>query len=512
MKSPENNLAFPIERHGRERPDHPALVVGGERLGYGMLAARAKRLAGFLDARRRTGRVGILGSRSAEALTGILGTAWSGGTYVPLGLKLPEERLVQLFAMLDLDALVVDRRGAALLTEAVRAAAPAAIVVPEGLEDQGTYLSQMDETAAMTAPVPVEADHLAYIEFTSGTTGVPKGVEVSCGAVESYMRATQDWYGFAPADRAAETCDITFDLSVHNMFAAWREGATVHVMTSLEMMAPAQFIRKHAITTWLSVPAVVAMMRRNGTLKEASLPSLRLSLFCGEPLPVAAAEAWQKAAPGSVVDNIYGPTEATIACLRQPWSDGGRVTEERGIVAIGKAYPGMEAAVVDADLKPLPSGERGEIALAGAQLARGYFGQPELTAKRFPTIAGKRWYLTGDLGMMDADGVFHHLGRLDNQVKVQGNRVELEEVEAGLRRVTGADLVAAVAWPVRHGSAEGIVGFTTKVEKAPELILADLNKLLPAYMVPQRMELVETMPLNANGKVDRRALLATLDA
>jgi D-alanine--poly(phosphoribitol) ligase subunit 1 len=512
------NIASHVYRHGRARPDALALSVAGADLSYAALADLSRRIAGCLATARRTGRVGILASRSLAACAGILGTAWSGGTYVPLNLKLPEERLVQLLATLDLDALVVDARGAAMLTPAVEALLPATVLLaaearpPVALDGRAVFRLDALPDGGPAGPADIPDDHLAYIEFTSGTTGVPKGVMVPSSAVGHYLDVMQAWFGFTPEDRAAETCDITFDLSVHNMFLAWQAGASLHVMTPLQMVAPARFIRDRAITTWLSVPSVIAMMRQNRTLQPASLTGLRISMFCGEPLPVGAARAWAEAAPNSIVENIYGPTEATIACLRQPVVEPVVVTPAREIVAIGYAYPGMRAAILDAALKPVAAGTAGEIALSGKQLATGYFGQEELTAARFPCIDGERWYLTGDLGMEAEDGTFHHLGRIDNQVKVMGNRVELEEVEMHLRTACGSDHVAAVAWPASAGSASGIVGFAVGAALDAPAIRDALRAKLPAYMVPSAIHLIETLPLNSNGKVDRKALFADLDA
>jgi amino acid adenylation domain-containing protein len=509
-----DNLAACLHRHSLADPGRLAIAAGRAELSYGQTAAYARRLAGLFQDVRQTGRVGILASRSTAACLGILGTAWSGGTYVPLNLKLPEERLLHLLEVLQLDALVADARGAALITETVAAAAPATIVIaddarlPEGLYPDAIRLSALSD-GGPAEPATVSADDLAYIEFTSGTTGVPKGVMVPVGAVNHYLRVTQEKFGLRADDRMAETCDITFDLSVHNMFLAWNAGASLHVMAPLEMISPSRFIRAREITAWLSVPSIIATMRKTRALVPGSLESLRLSWFCGEALPLGAARAWAAAAPNSHVENIYGPTEATVACLWQPVGEPEVVTPTREIIAIGVPYPGMEAAILDEGLNPLPAGAAGEIALSGPQLAQGYFGQPELTNERFPTIAGKRWYLTGDLGMQDENGIFHHLGRIDNQVKVLGNRIELEEVEMHLRAASGSDHVAAVAWPMQDGLAEGIVGFVVG-ERAPEDIQAAMRASVVGYMVPNTIRIVETLPLNGNGKIDRKALAASL--
>ncbi len=515
MLQASDNLALPLHLNSLAGAERIAIAAERRELSYGEAAALARRLAGRFQSVRRTGRVGILASRSIAACIGILGTAWSGGTYVPLNLKLPEERLLYLLGVLDLDALVVDARGAKMITPAVAAAAPRTILCGDevrGIEASAPHAVRLADLGegGLLEVAPVAPDDVAYIEFTSGTTGVPKGVMVPVGAVNQYLRVSQEKFGLRPDDRMAETCDITFDLSVHNMFLAWNASAALHVMSPLEMVSPSRFIRDRRITAWLSVPSIIAMMRKTRALEPGSLPSLRLSWFCGEALPVGAARAWAAAAPNSHVENIYGPTEATVACLWQSVVEPVAVTPSREIVAIGLPYPGMEAAILDDKLRPVPAGTPGEIALSGAQLAHGYFGQPELTSARFPTIDGKRWYLTGDLGVRDENGLFHHLGRIDNQVKVLGNRIELEEVEMHLRSASGSDHVAAIAWPTRDGLAEGIVGFVVGERPADE-IQAAMRKSVVAYMVPNAIHIVGGLPLNANGKTDRKALAAMLE-
>lgn len=509
------NIALDFHRTAARLPDALAIRAGKEEISYAGLAGRASRLATLFAARRRSGRIGVLATRSIDAYAGILGAAWSGGTYVPLNLKWPEERLVALISSLEIDALVADRNGAALLSEAVMAAAPELVVIADDTEFAGRAVRMSEALAKaspMATPAEIGPDHVAYIIFTSGSTGMPKGVVIAAGSLAHYLDRTEPWTRFTADDRIGECCDVTFDLTVHNMFLAWRAGASLHMMSPLDLMAPARFIRSNAITAWLSVPTIANGMRRTGALKAGVLPSLRLSVFCGEPLPVSTAQAWADAAPNSVVENIYGPTEGTVICMRQALTDPPATTAERGILAIGKPYETMKVAILDGGQEPLPAGQAGEIALSGPQLAIGYFNAPAQTADRFRIIRGERWYLTGDLGRMDAEGTFHHLGRVDNQVKVKGNRIELEEVEAHLRLGAESELVAAVAWPVIHGSAEGMVGFCAGTTLAPEQIRQAMRRTLPEYMIPGEIRIVDALPVNVNGKVDRRALLEGLAA
>ncbi len=510
------NIALTLAKQARTRPSACAISVGKEQISYGELATEAARLAGALATGAQTRRVGILGTRSIEAYVGVLGAGWAGSAYVPLNLKWPTERLIALFKELRLDALVADEAGARLLSPEVLEAAPDLVVVPDKSEvptgragQRVLHRSRLD-SPPLAEPAPLAADATAYIIFTSGTTGLPKGVMISAGSLAHYLDQSVPWTNYVPEDRIGEACDLTFDLSVHNLFLCLRAGASLHVLSQLEMLAPARFIRTRELTAWMSVPTIIALMRRNGSLKPGALPSLRLSIFCGEPLPVSAAEAWQAATPNGVVENIYGPTECTVVGLRQRLTNPPVVTGDRGILAIGKPFPTMRVAILDEHQKPVEPGTPGEIALAGPQVGIGYLGQEALTADRFRMIDGERWYLTGDLGRMDEDGIFHHLGRVDNQIKLKGNRVELEEIDAHLRRAAGTELVATVAWPIAFGSAEGLVAFVAGVDMAPDAIRDKLTKSLPRYLVPGRIIICEEMPRNLNGKIDRGQLVRRL--
>lgn len=350
---------------------------------YGEMDAVVRRLAARLSSSGRPRRVGILATRSFEAYAGILAAGMAGAAYVPINLKWPESRIVALLGILELDALVVDANGARLLTPAVFQAAPALVIVSDEAQpvdaragQRIVRLGDIDEIG-LSAPAHVGPDDLAYIIFTSGTTGLPKGVMISAGSLRSYLEQTRSWTALTPDDRLVETCDVTFDLTVHNLFLAAEAGASLHILSALEMMAPGRFVRARDITVWMSVPTLVAMMRRNGSLKPGIFPSLRLSIFCGEPLPVAVAGAWAAATPNGVVENIYGPTEGTVICLRQRLTNPPVLTPGREILAIGKPYETMEVAILDPEQHRLPDGEPGEIALSGPQLAIGYLNATE---------------------------------------------------------------------------------------------------------------------------------------
>ena len=506
------NIAHRFFTTSAKYPENLALLCGSMTKSYAELWRDASQLAAYLQPRLKKQRVGILASRSIMAYVGILGAAVSGATYVPLNLKWPEERLIALMNELELDALIVDQNGVKLLSDSVRAHAPTVIITSDdaiGVKNS-IRTSQLPDDF-LKEPVKRDPSELGYIIFTSGSTGMPKGVMVSCASLACYINESDKWTKLRGDDKIAEAHDITFDLSVHNMFSAWRQGAALFLMSQLDMMAPHSFIRKHEISVWMSVPTIVNNMRHAKRLYHGLLPSLRLSIFCGEPLSIKTVEAWADAAPNSVIENIYGPTECTVVCTRQRLTKPPIVTQNRGILAIGQPYDNFEIAICGEDGAPLPDGKTGEIALASDQLSIGYFNAQKQTEKAFRRIDDKIWYYTGDLGYRDENGILHHIGRADNQVKMKGNRIELEEVESHLRRVCQNELATVVAWPIIDSVPQGLVGFTTNKDMPEATIQRILRKSLPDYMVPGQMVFKKEMPRNNNDKIDRQALLRELD-
>jgi acyl-CoA synthetase (AMP-forming)/AMP-acid ligase II len=281
-------------------------------------------------------------------------------------------------------------------------------------------------------------------------------------------------------------------------------------------MAPAKFIRDHALTMWFSVPSVAGSLTRLRLLQPGSFPSLRFSLFCGEPLPASYAQAWQEAAPNSIVENLYGPTETTIAISNYRWDREKSLPECRnGIVPIGWTFAGQKACVIDHNWRPAASGEIGELCLSGSQVTSGYWNNPEKTVEQFVHLPGDEqtlWYRTGDMAKQDETGRLISLGRLDNQVKIRGHRVELQEIEEVIRKACGSTQVVSMPWPVHNGSSDGVVAFVSGLDSLDHRrVLACCSGLLPEYMVPKKIYLLGEIPLNVNGKIDRQKLVQLLE-
>ena len=512
------NLAQAFSQHAEKRPERTALNLDGRDISYGELASFAKRIAAWLqhETGGNTRRVGVLGSRSLEVYAGIIGICWTGATWVPLNPAHPPSRLANMISQARLDALIVDATGQQSLTGELLDLCPGSILAPESDNDrlQGHEVLEKYEPAG--PPVMMPLDRLAYIIFTSGTTGQPKGVMVTLGNIRHFLQVVQERYQICANDRLSQHVEITFDPSVMCMFMAWGAGASLHVVPQHQLMAPASFIRKQQITVWCSVPSTAVFMDRMKMLKPGIFPSLRLTIFGGELLPAATVQTWQKAAVNSQVDNQYGSTETTIASHVEPCGEELNITPNHGAVAIGKPFTGTFAAIVDGDRNFLPTGETGELAICGPQVSAGYWQNEALTRERFPLLDHpqhglQNWYLTGDLACQEESGIFHFLGRIDHQVKVLGNRIELGEIEAHMRDVCGSDLVAAVVRAGESGEMSDITGVITGSDFDVDAMREALRTRLPPYMLPRRIIKLDSMPLNASGKIDRNAIVALLD-
>jgi len=244
-------------------------------------------------------------------------------------------------------------------------------------------------------------------------------------------------------------------------------------------------------------------------------PRLRLSLFCGEALPVEIVRQWALAAPNSAIENLYGPTELTIACTAYRWDSTNSPAEcEHRVVPIGEPFDQMEAVIVDEELREVDDGAAGELLMTGPQLSLGYWQEEETTRKAFVRLPGKPgvYYRTGDRVRRQASGKpLTYLGRLDGQIKVLGYRVELGEVEAAVRKASGFDGVVALGWPTTASGAQAIEVFIQAEEVDVKSLLAEIKGKLPPYMVPRNIHALSHFPLNANGKFDRAALRKKLD-
>ena len=484
-----------------QHAERPALWVDDFFVSYGSLVHQGFGIANALkDVEPR--RTAVLANRHLWSYVGIVGTLLAGHAYVPLNPRHPIDRLRSILHRADIGALVLDQQALQALRPLIMTHPPMTVIVPDGSMPDwwricrdhrfvGAADLRYDPCEAAGAP-----EDGAYLLFTSGSTGEPKGVMVSHANVSAYLQTALERFGLTRDDRTTQLFDLTFDLSVHDLFVTWGAGATLYCPPEGTRKGPHRFAREHDLTCWFSTPSTVAFMSRLRMLRADDLPKLRWSLFCGEALPKTLVQEWQRTAPNSIVENLYGPTEATIAitAFRLP-ADLRDLPE---VMPIGAPFPGQETSLLG-----------DELLLGGSQVTAGYWRQPDLTAERFIMRDGRRWYRTGDRAALTEHGLCY-LGRVDRQVKILGNRVELFEVEGVLRSAAACDSVAALAWPIRDGIAYGLTAVVAEESLTNEIILAECRRRLPPYMVPSRLVRVTEWPLNSNGKTDYSALTTIL--
>ncbi|MFJ2027226.1 AMP-binding protein [Streptomyces sp. NPDC087897] len=481
----------------RRDPGQEALVVGGQRLSYAELDAVSRELATRISAVAGPApfRVGLLAAASLTAYAGYLGVIRCGGTVVPLSVDHPPARIRQVCELAGLDAVLAEERDTSFLEGS------GIPVIAVGEDDL-----QRAVKAAPAVPEAPEGDErdpdtFAYILFTSGSTGVPKGVPLRHRHLDAYLRFHIDRFQVGPGCRVSQNIALTFDPSVLNTFITWGGGATLVVPSRGELVDPVGFVNSHGLTHWMSVPSIVSLVRDTGALPAGSLPTLRHSFFGGEQLTLDQARAWSDAAPNTKVDNLYGPTELAISvtAYRLPDDRGDWPQTSNGTVPIGRIHPHLDHRI---------DPETGELQVRGPQRFDGYL-DPRVNAGSFhepgahdgPEPSPEAWYRTGD-SVRTEDGELVHIGRLDQQVKIMGQRLELGDVEAAIRQWGDVDDVVVLA--VKTGG-EARLTAVYRGSGTPAEMRTRLRPRLPFHMLPARFVQVDALPLNANGKVDRLA-------
>lgn len=465
------------------QPGHPAVVLAAATTSYGEILALARRWAHAVKSAREGARVMIHLPQGAAAYAAMFGCSMAGSAYAPTNVAAPFDRLAGVAAKYQPEVVIT----AQAHVEDARRLAPEAVMI---------LLEDLDTQELATPQRPPE---LVYVMFTSGSTGQPKGVMVPFDALTHYV----DWaiaaMAVTPADRWSQHPNIAFDLSVLDIFAALGAGATLYPMTQPSDLAmPAAAIQRYQLTIWNSVPSVMTSMVRIRSVSARNFASLRMLNFCGEPLLPLHLEAIFKAAPHVVVQNTYGPTEATVSCTVLHLRPDNYAAACGASVAIGEAIAGMGIHLVGGD-----NADEGEIVITGPQVAAGYWRDPAQTAAAFRPYQGQPAYYTGDWGRR-SNGHTFFLGRRDQQVKVRGERIELDDIAASVTR--GGWGPATVVFV-----DETLVAFVERAGDAPPA--ADyketMKALLPLHLIPARIHALPMLPRNANDKVDRLAL-ATL--
>jgi pyochelin synthetase len=508
-------------------PDAPAVLSTSGALSYGELLARARAAAGWLrdgrDGRDGPGAgrdelVGLIMHRGPEQIVGILAALLAGAAYLPVDAALPAERIGYMLR---------DGRVRRVLTNS----GWTADLSHDG-DGPAVDVLELDVTGPVPAP-PVRAgqavpdpgagpDDLAYVLYTSGTTGEPKGVMVSHRSVVNVVADCNDRFGIGPTDRFLAVSAFNFDLSVYDIFGALSAGAALVLPDAERAADPAHWLDlcgQFGVTVWNSVPAIAGLMQEQAVLDhpgldhpgpdgDPRLTALRLIMLSGDRIPPALPPALARLKDDLALVSLGGPTETTIWNILHPISPA----ELGGTIPYGRPSANNRAYILDADGLDAPDWVTGEICAAGTGLARGYWGDPARTAERFwlDERRGERLYRTGDLGRYLPDGSIEIAGRSDFQIKINGYRIEAGEVETRLAAIPAVKQAVVVRQPTERGGDRLVAHLAAAGDIRPgdDEIRQALRVHLPDYMTPATVVWHDNLPLTANGKVDRGRLTA----
>lgn len=494
-------------------PARPAMVSPDGTLDYAALLDRARRLAARLD--QQHGPVLLYGHKQPAMVVGILAALLAGRPYVPVDASVPPARVSRILDLARPTAAVLAQAPPATFTDVLRESDLPTLL----LDPLAACLD--DDPAPTGSPRTVAPEDEAYILFTSGTTGAPKGARIPYRALEHFADWLLESQRFSPrAETFLNQAPFNFDLSVMDLYGALLSGGTLFSITQDEIADPRKLFARldgAPLTVWVSTPSFARFCLAEPRFGASMLPRLKKFLFCGEALPAPLARELYRRFPESEVWNTYGPTETTVAVTGLLVSRSEAASDEP--LSIGRAFPGMDVWIGDpADpTRRRADGERGEIVIAGPQVALGYLLVPGASGAEafFQLPDGRRAYRTGDLGRRDPDdGRFSWAARLDRQVKLHGYRLELGEIEEHLRAAPGVS-DAAVLVVERGGRADHLVAFVVPAAEdalpADDLALstamrARLAEVLPRYAIPRSVHPLRALPLTTNGKLDRRAL------
>ncbi|GGS82868.1 amino acid adenylation domain-containing protein [Nonomuraea spiralis] len=505
--APAGHVHELVRATAERQPMAVAVRSDGHELTYQDLDGRADRLAHALRSRGigPESRVAICLPRGPDLLVALLAVLKAGAAYVPLDPGHPPGRLAFMIADSGADLVLTSTGPAERLP-----ASPSRTVVLDRVREW------IDGFPATNPAVATHPDNLAYILYTSGSTGVPKGVMVPHGGLANYVRWAVEAYEAGAGGGSTLHSSIAFDLTVTSIYPALAAGGTVTVVREdAGPAALAEAVREGGHSLVKLTPAHLELLcdhfAQTGTDGDAADLTRRL-VVGGEALPGQTLRRWAGHSPGTLVVNEYGPTETVVGCCAYEVAAG---DAPAGPVPIGRPVAGTRLYVLDGSLRPTPAGLPGELYVAGAGVARGYLGRPGLTAERFlpdpygPT-PGARMYRTGDLVRHLPDGTLDYLGRTDHQVKVRGHRIEPGEIEATLLRHRNVRAAVVVVREDRPGDRRLVAYVVPRADPAPtdEQLAAHLGRTLPAAMLPAHYVPLPALPLTGNGKVDRAALPA----
>ena len=514
------NIASLIFSRAKNFSNKVALKIDNRTFTYDDLFENALKIAKTLienGAKQET--IGIVGQRKAASYVGLLSILSAGCSFTPINPKHNDAKIKSIIKGSKIRFLIGDESDVLQLHKDILSDLDL-IILPESdlnkLENVNVVNEKnIKQTDILFNPLDCEDEDLAYINFTSGSTGEPKGVKVSHKNIIDFVMKMSDIYKINSGFIASQTFDLSFDPSVSDILFTWYKNGILCVLPERELLVPTDFIIREKINFWNSVPSIANFMIKTGNLSPNSFPNLEYSMFCGEQFPTHIAKAWRRAAPNSTIENLYGPTETTIYITRYLYS---KEDEEKSfkndIVPIGLPLGDHRFALIDENENLVTENKKGEIIFSGKQLSKGYLNNKQKTEEVFKKFkwdeSDLRWYKTGDLGFVNHEGYIECIGRIDSQIKIAGRRIEIGEIEYALSKFKKTK--GAVVVPLRDsqdivtGCAAFILEKLTKDEE--KFIKKESMKTLDSVFFPKKIISIDNYPKAESGKVNRKKLEA----
>jgi len=500
------NVLKSIERSAVKHPNRLAFIQCDASITYEDLWIQSNRLASYVEdnSTRQQSPIIVYGHMAPEMIVAFLGSVKAGHPYIPVDVSIPIDRIKKIMESSKAEFFIATEEIDTSYLEDY----PIKMVQSEELHH--TLSSQED---AASEEKWVKEEDTFYIIYTSGSTGNPKGVQITANNLQSYISWMLSDFPIDKQMVFLNQAPFSFDLSVMDLYSSLCTGGTLFAITK-EMIANPKLLfealKGSNIQVWTSTPSFAQMCLMEPTFSKEMLPGLEVFLFCGEVLTADVARQLKERFPGAKVYNLYGPTEATVAITMVEVTN--ELLATHSILPIGYCKSDTQLWIVDENGNQLPEGEKGEMIIVGPSVSKGYLGEKELTDKSFFVTDGERAYRTGDAGFRK-NGLLYYQGRLDFQVKVHGYRMELEEIEYNIAKSQYVD--ACVVVPVyKDGKIDYLSAFIVAAkhsfEKQYQLtgaIKKELAELLPSYMIPRKFSYTQTLPMTANGKVDRKKLM-----
>lgn len=495
-----NSCIMYLENSAKKFPNNIAVEDKNSKLSYKELWDKAQQYA---NAIKKTGveiqkPIAVYLPKSVECVTAFMGILYAGNCYVPVDTNMPAERLDKIFTNLQPEVILTYRKLSPKLDGLIKAT------------QHIIYLDEVsDEKVIAVEPDQVIDTDPAYILYTSGSTGMPKGVVISHRSIIDYIDWANQCYNFNSSDRIGSQAPFYFDNSTLDIYASLSNGATLVIISEELYSFPAklmEYIRDEKITSIFWVPSVLINVANTDSLAELANFSLRRVLFAGEVMPNKQLNYWRRKFKNILFSNLYGPTEITVDCT---YYDVNREFRDDEPLPIGKPCRNSDVIVLSENNERITKpGEIGELCVRGSSLALGYWQNPEKTEAAFVQNPlhnnyPERIYRTGDLVQWNERGELLYAGRKDSQIKHMGYRIELGEIETAAGSLEGIHKVCAL---YNRKEQKIILLYEAEAEKNVRDIRLGLMKLLPKYMIPMVYKWYEKMPLNMNGKIDRKRL------